>query len=74
MASVTVTLIPAEQINRGLYHHCSVAEAAAILGVSESTIRRAAHKAGVRRLGGRTVRGGIVFDRHPVPIAITYSA
>ena len=71
---MNVTLIPAEQVNTGVRAHVSVAEAAEKLGVSESTIRRAATRAGVRKIAGRTVRGGILIEAHPVPMVITYSA
>lgn len=69
-----ITLIPVAEVNEGTKSHLSLAEAAQALGVSESTIRRAARKAGVRKIAGRTVRGGIVIDRHPIPIVIAYSA
>ena len=69
-----VTLITAEEINNGVRAHVSVAEAAERLEVSESTIRRAAKRAGVNKIAGRTVRGGILIDAYPVPMVITYSA
>jgi IS30 family transposase len=69
-----VTLIPTAEINAGLKQHFSVAEAAAHLGVAESTIRRAAKKAGVKKIAGRSVRGGILIAARPVPIVITYHA
>jgi DeoR/GlpR family transcriptional regulator of sugar metabolism len=69
-----VTLIPAAKINDGVRSHVSVAEAARILGVSEASIRRAARKAGVQKIAGRTVRGGILIQAYPVPLVITYSA
>ncbi len=71
---MTTKLIPASEINDGTRLHLSVAEAAQKLGCSESTIRRAAARLGVERIAGRTVRGGILIDRSPVPIVITYSA
>jgi len=70
---MNLTLIPPAEINTGTSHHVGVAEAARMLGVSESTIRRAARAAGVQRIAGRTVRGGILIARHPVPIVIAYS-
>lgn len=74
MTTMRIELIPAAAINDGVRHHVSVTDAAAILGTSESTIRRAARRLGVRRITGRTVRGGILIDRHPVPVVIAYSA
>lgn len=71
---IAVTLIPASEINRGVYNHCTLAEAARLLGRSESALRRAAKRAGVTRIAGRTVRGGMVFDRAPVPVVVPYSA
>lgn len=69
-----VTLIPAAELNNGTRHHCNVTEAAKLLGVTESAIRRAAKRAGVRKIAGQTVRGGILIDRHPVPVVIAYTA
>lgn len=69
-----VTLIPVEQVNEGVRKHLSVSEAAIELGCSESRIRRAARAVGVSKISGRTVRGGILIDAHPVPIVIAYSA
>ena len=69
-----VTLIPTKEINEGTKHHLSVAEAATKLDVSETTIRRAAARAGVKKIAGRTVRGGILIANHPYPVVITYSA
>lgn len=69
-----ITLIPVAEVNEGTKSHLSLTEAAQALGVSESTIRRAARKAGVKKIAGRTVRGGIVIERHPIPIVIAYSA
>jgi excisionase family DNA binding protein len=71
---INVTLIPASEVNNGTKIHCSVREAAKILGVSDSTIRRAARKAGVKRISGSSVRGGILIDRHPFALVIAYSA
>ena len=71
---MNITLISTSEINNGVRHHCTLAEAAGKLGVSVSTIRRAAKRAGVRKIAGRTVCGGILIDRHPVPVVITYSA
>ncbi|HVZ31850.1 MAG TPA: hypothetical protein VG963_05460 [Polyangiaceae bacterium] len=71
---MNVTLIPVEEINVGIRSHVSVAEAAQKMGVSESTIRRAARSAGVRKIAGRTVRGGILIHRRPVDLVIAYSA
>lgn len=68
-----ITLIPVEQINTGIRAHYSVAEAARALHVSEASIRRAAKRAGVRRIAGSTVRGGILIDARPVPIVIAYA-
>lgn len=69
---MTATLIPAAAINQDLYQHLSVTEAARYLGVSASTIRRAAKRLGVQRIGGRTVRGGILIEAR-VPVVIAYS-
>jgi hypothetical protein len=71
---MTVTLIPVAEINSGTRSHLSLSEAAKKLGCSESAIRRAARRAGVRKITGRTVRGGILIERYPAPIVITYSA
>lgn len=68
-----MTLIPAAAINTGLRAHYSVAEAARAMGVSETTIRRAAKAAGVARIAGRTVAGGILIAARPVDIVIVYS-
>ena len=73
MATIDLTLIPTAEINHGTRAHVSVAEAATRLGVSESTIRRAAKAAGVARIDGRTVAGGILIDASPVPLVITYA-
>lgn len=74
LTTITVTLIPATEINDGVRDHLSVAEAARTMRVSETAIRRAAKKAGVRKIAGRTVRGGILIAAYPVPIVITYHA
>lgn len=71
---MTITLIPAHEINTGVRAHVSVGEAARMIGVSEATIRRHAKRAGVRKIAGRGVHGGILIDRHPVPLVIAYSA
>ena len=52
---------------------CTVAEAAERLGVSKATIRRAAYRLGVKKLPGRRVAGFILFERHPVPISVSYT-
>lgn len=66
-------LIPTSEINTGLRRHVSIVEAAKTLGVSESTIRRAVAKLGVRKIAGRTVRGGLVIEASPVDLCITYT-
>jgi hypothetical protein len=69
-----VQLIPVGEVNQGVRKHLSVSEAAKEIGCSESAIRRAAKAAGVAKISGRTVRGGILIEANPVPICITYSA
>lgn len=71
---MTIKLIPAAEINNGTRIHCSVREAAKLLGVSESALRRAARAAGVTKIAGSTVSGGILIERHPNPIVVTYAA
>jgi len=73
MAKLSATLIPGSEINNGVRAHVSVAEAAKMLGVSEATVRRAARRLGVRRIAGRTIRGGMLIDRSPVPLLIAYA-
>lgn len=51
----------------------SPAEAAQRLGVSESTVRRAVRKLGVRRIAGATVTGFVRFAHHPVDVSMPYS-
>lgn len=72
-AKIRASLIPAAHVNDGVRDHLSVAEAAVALGVHDSTIYRAARRLGVQRISGRTVRGGILIEAHPVPIVIVYS-
>lgn len=74
MSALAVTLVSAGSVNDGVRSHLSLADAARALGCSESRIRRAARAAGVKRISGRTVRGGILIAANPVPIVITYAA
>lgn len=73
MSKLTVTLIPVAEVNQGVRAHVNVAEAAAKIGCSEATIRRAAKRAGVKRIAGRVVAGGILIDTNPVPMVIVYA-
>lgn len=67
-------LIETKDINgTSVYRHMTLAEASRHVQVSESTIRRHAKRAGVQRISGRTVAGGIVIDASPVPVCVTYS-
>lgn len=66
-------LIGTMEINAGTYHHVSITEAARLLVVSVSTLRRRARGLGIRRFSGRAVAGGMVIDRSPALICITYS-
>ena len=71
---IQMTLIPASEINHGVRHHCSLSEAAALLSVSESALRRAARRLGVTRIHGPSVRGGLLIARSPADVVITYHA
>ena len=50
----------------------SVKDAAKALGVSESTVRKAARKLGVKQVSGRSVAGFVLFERHPVSVSLSY--
>ena len=54
-------------------HAATAAEAAKMLGVSESTVRNAAKKLGVKQISGRAVAGFVLFKLHPVDVALNYS-
>lgn len=70
---MTASLVPAPTSTDPTRMHCSVAAAARVLGVSQSTIRRAGRKLGIRRFSGRTVAGAMLIARHPYDIVIVYS-
>ena len=54
--------------------HETVRGAAEYLGVSETTIRQAAYRLGVKRISGRTVAGAILIDGGRVDLCISYTA
>ena len=54
--------------------HETVAGAAEYLGVSETTVRRAIARLGVKKISGRTVAGGILIDAGRIDLCISYTA
>jgi DeoR/GlpR family transcriptional regulator of sugar metabolism len=71
---MTTTLItPAEKANLTVACVYNAAEAAAKLGVAETTIRRECRKAGVKKIAGRTVAGFVRFTSQPVDVVLPFS-
>ena len=70
-------LVTIAERDRVVSSHLSIDDAARVLRVSDSTLRRVVRRLGVRRIAGPTVAGFILVDEptlHRLPIAIAYHA
>ena len=68
------TLITCEDAAENTYRHShSAADAAEMLGVSESAVRRTAKRLGVKRIAGIAVAGMIRFSASRFDVVLPYS-
>ena len=71
---IATVMTHADRLDSVVSCQSTVAEAAAKLGVSESAIRRAARRLGVRKISGPTVAGFVRFSSQPIDVVLPYSA
>ena len=69
----TATIVTAKQAESMSVRHYTLPEAARVLQVSETTIRRAMRQAGVRKVRGQYVAGFAVFSAAALPVAVTFA-